>query len=552
VTAGQTATTSFSVDCPTPPPPTGSLTVSTSTSGGTPDPDGYSVTVSGGGSQTIGDNDSVTFPDLATGSHTVTLSGIASNCSVSGGTSQTVNVPAGGSATVSFTITCQAVTGSLTVSTSTSGPNAPSGYTFSIDGGASQNIGANASVTVSGLTAGNHTVQLNGVPSNCSLSEANPQSVAIPAGGSAQASFTITCQALTGDLTVNTSTSGPNQPSSYTVSVNGGGSQTIDANGSVTFTGLSTGSHTVSLSGVPGNCSVSGGTSHSANVPAGGTGSTSFTITCQALTGDLTVNTSTSGPNQPSSYTVSVTGGGSQTIDANGSVTFTGLAAGSHTVSLSGVPGNCSVSGGSSKSVNVPSGGTAQANFAITCTAPNQPPTAEFSASCTNLQCSFSDASSDPDGSITSWRWDFGDGGTSSSRNPSHGYSQSGTYTVTLTVTDNDGASNSVSHTVNVSAPPPPNQPPVVSAGGDQSVLVGALFSLSGASFSDPDHNGPWTVTINWGDGSSSRFTASEGSINASHSYITILPASYTLTITVTDPGGLSGSDSKTVKVTTL
>src|SRR5256886_8940318 len=44
--------------------------VSTSTSGGTPDPDGYTVTVSGGGSQTIGNNDSVTFPDLATGSHT--------------------------------------------------------------------------------------------------------------------------------------------------------------------------------------------------------------------------------------------------------------------------------------------------------------------------------------------------------------------------------------------------------------------------------------------------------------------------------------------------
>jgi hypothetical protein len=91
-----------------------------------------------------------------------------------------------------------------------------------------------------------------------------------------------------------------------------------------------------------------------------------------------------------------------------------------------------------------------------------------------------------------------------------------------------------------------------VNAGGDQSVPIGLLFSLSGASFSDPDHNGPWTVTIDWGDGNTSRFTASEGSISASHSYITLLPATYTLTITVRDPGGLSGSDSKKVSVTTL
>ena len=84
-------------------------------------------------------------------------------------------------------------------------------------------------------------------------------------------------------------------------------------------------------------------------------------------------------------------------------------------------------------------------------------------------------------------------------------------------------------------------------------LALGALFNLSGASFSDPDHNGPWTVTIDWGDNTSPRtFTASEGPINASHTYITVLPATYTLTITVTDPGGLSGSASKMVKVTTL
>src|SRR5437762_2220752 len=65
---------SFTVACPTPPPPPGSLTVTVSTTGGTPDPDGYTVTVggTGGGSQHIATNGgSVTFDNLAAGDHTV-------------------------------------------------------------------------------------------------------------------------------------------------------------------------------------------------------------------------------------------------------------------------------------------------------------------------------------------------------------------------------------------------------------------------------------------------------------------------------------------------
>jgi hypothetical protein len=89
-----------------------------------------------------------------------------------------------------------------------------------------------------------------------------------------------------------------------------------------------------------------------------------------------------------------------------------------------------------------------------------------------------------------------------------------------------------------------------VSAGGDQDVLVGLLFSLQNASFSDQDHDGPWTVTIDWGDGGSDTFTQGEGSISKSHSYpVTLLGATYTLRITVRDSHGATGSDSKTVHV---
>ena len=83
----------------------------------------------------------------------------------------------------------------------------------------------------------------------------------------------------------------------------------------------------------------------------------------------------------------------------------------------------------------------------------NAPPTASFSSSCTNLSCTFADASTDADGTIAGWSWTFGDGSTSSAQNPSHAYAAAGTYSVTLTVTDNGGATGSTTHSVSVTAP---------------------------------------------------------------------------------------------------
>lgn len=86
----------------------------------------------------------------------------------------------------------------------------------------------------------------------------------------------------------------------------------------------------------------------------------------------------------------------------------------------------------------------------VSAMAVNQAPTVGFSLSCTELACSFTDGSSDSDGSVVAWNWVFGDGQTATGQNPSYSYAQAGSYNVTLTVTDNQGSTNALIQTVTV------------------------------------------------------------------------------------------------------
>jgi len=173
-----------------------------------------------------------------------------------------------------------------------------------------------------------------------------------------------------------------------------------------------------------------------------------------------------------------------------------------------------------------------RASFTAVATSPtgNQPPSAGFDWHCDQLACQFTDASTDPDGSVTAWSWDFGDGASSAEQSPAHTYAAPGTSTVTLTVTDNEGAAAQVSKQVTAGTPPPQNQPPH------------AEFDVSCTQltcvFSDRSTDDVGVTGWSWdfGDGA----TSTER--NPTHTYAS--GGTFPVRLTVTDGGG--AQDSKT------
>jgi PKD repeat protein len=168
----------------------------------------------------------------------------------------------------------------------------------------------------------------------------------------------------------------------------------------------------------------------------------------------------------------------------------------------------------------------------------NTSPVAAFSnRPCTvRVACSFTDASTSPNGTIATWRWDFGDGTTSTRSNPTHAFDAAGSYRVALTVTDASGRTSSVTKNlvVTVSGGLPP-----VAAFAAPKCTAGVACHFQDAS-SDPDGT---IVNRRWQLGNGSNSTAKEPSV--------IYPAvrSYSVTLTVTDNTGKSSFVTRLISV---
>jgi PKD repeat protein len=157
----------------------------------------------------------------------------------------------------------------------------------------------------------------------------------------------------------------------------------------------------------------------------------------------------------------------------------------------------------------------------------NQLPVASYTVSCTALACNFNGSgSTDPDGTITSYAWDFGDGGTASTTSPSHTFAAAGAYTVSLTVTDNRLGTSSLQRDITVS---PTNIAPTASFTVACAELV---CSLDGTGSFDSDGS---ITSYEWDFGD----TATASGATTSHTFPGT--GTYTVRLTVTDNLGATG-----------
>jgi len=225
---------------------------------------------------------------------------------------------------------------------------------------------------------------------------------------------------------------------------------------SVTITGTDfAGATAVAFNGAPAAFTVQSATTIVASIPSA------------ATTGPISVTTPTGTATSASPFAVIVvppptidsftptSGPVGASVDILGtSLTWTS------SVTFNGAPASFTVESDSELHATVPGGattgpisvttasGTATSASSFT-VVPDTPPIARFTFSCTALSCTYDgSASSDPDGTITAYSWDFGDGTSGSGQSVVRSYTQAASYNVTLTVTDNLGATAAASHTV--------------------------------------------------------------------------------------------------------
>lgn len=169
----------------------------------------------------------------------------------------------------------------------------------------------------------------------------------------------------------------------------------------------------------------------------------------------------------------------------------------------------------------------------------NQLPVADFTATCSNLTCTFDGtASSDPDGSVVGYSWTVPSGSVvSTAPTFTRTFPSPRTLTIILTVTDNSGGTNSVSKQV------------VVPGGGNQSPVASFTYSCNashactfdGTGSSDPDGS-----VVSW------RWTTPGGAVVSNSSIFSKTFSSartISLVLTVTDNGGATGTVTQQVVV---
>jgi hypothetical protein len=268
-------------------------------------------------------------------------------------------------------------------------------------------------------------------------------------------------------------------------------------------------------------------------------------------TGSISVTTVTTGDDiDADGYTITVDGVDGSAIGVNATVSIPNLTAGTYSVGLSGNAANCAVAN-NPRDVAVTAGATAQEQFDVTCAALNPPPVADAGPDQTVADADGSgdedvtldgSGSTDPNGTIASWSWAVNDIEIATGETPTVTFAV-GVHTVLLTVTDDEGATGTDIVEITVEAFVG-NQPPTADAGLDQTVT-------------DADNSGDEDVTLDGSasadaDGTIVSWSWAEGGVeiaNGETPVANFAVGTYTVTLTVTDDEGATGTDDVVITV---
>ncbi len=194
--------------------------------------------------------------------------------------------------------------------------------------------------------------------------------------------------------------------------------------------------------------------------------------------------------------------------------------------------------------VTVTTASGATASDTVTVTITNDAPTVQVGANPRSgnapLRVNFTATGTDANGDSLTYAWQFGDGGTATTRNAAHTYTRTGTYTARVTVSDEHGATGTATVQIVVGTPGTANRAPTVRAAADPASGRAPLNVRFSSAGSDPDGD---QLTYSWSFGDGGQAAGA----TATHRYATA--GTYTATVTARDPAGLTGTATVTVTV---
>ncbi len=433
------------------------------------DPDGGVLTYTwnfGDGATGTGVNATHTY--ASAGTYTIALT-VADPQGLTNSTSQTVTVVANQAPTAAFTATVDSHAVAFDATTSSDPDGSLASYAWDFGDG---QTGTGATVTHTYATAGTFTAALTVTDDQGATNTVTHQVITVdPPNQLPAAAFTSTKSDL--DVSFDGATS--TDPDGTIVGWAWDFGDTTTGNGAtVAHSYAAAGQYTVTLT-VTDNRGGTATVSHAVTVLAPNvkpTGAFTWTADDEKLSFDASASADTDGTIESYEWEF---GDGESGSGKTPSHTY--AASGTYTVKLT---------------VTDDRGGKDTVSHDIAVVA-NAKPTAAFTNTASFLAVSFDGTgSSDTDGTVASYAWEFGDGGTSTSASPNHTYANAGSYQVKLTVTDNDGAKDSVTKTITVTAPGP--------------VAADAFGRTVASGWGTADNGGPWSIATG-----AARFSVADG-----------------------------------------